>query len=127
MQHVKNAIGGNAMKMLKMHENAIKCTRMRMGKINTTFGKKQHQSHVSRIAACIHPNQWGSQLCRGPPPGAALTRIGWPLGIVCVEPKQIPIPLHFPAPEQRPWLQGFPLNVQTESFLHRPREGRTVP
>ena len=44
MQHVKNAIGGNAMKMLKMHQNAIKCTRMRMGKINTTFGKKQQQS-----------------------------------------------------------------------------------
>ena len=44
MQHVKNAIGGNAMKMLKMHQNAIKCTRMRMGKINTTFGKKQHLS-----------------------------------------------------------------------------------
>ena len=42
MQHVKNEIGGNAMKMLKMHQNAIKCTRMRMGKINTTFGKKQH-------------------------------------------------------------------------------------
>ena len=42
MQHVKNAIGGNAMKMLKMHQNALKCTRMRMGKINTTFGKKQH-------------------------------------------------------------------------------------
>ena len=30
-------------------------------------------------------------------------------------------PLHFPAPEQRPWLQIFPLNVQTESFLHRRR------
>ena len=44
MQHVKNAIGGNAMKMLKMHQNALKCTRMRMGKINTTFGKKQHLS-----------------------------------------------------------------------------------
>ena len=44
MQHVKNAIGGNAMKMLKMHQNALKCTRMRMGKINTTFGKKQQQS-----------------------------------------------------------------------------------
>ena len=29
--------------------------------------------------------------------------------------------LHFPAPEQRPWLQIFPLNVQTESFLHRRR------
>ena len=44
MQHVKNAIGGNAMKMLKMHQNALKCTRMRMGKINTTFGEKQHLS-----------------------------------------------------------------------------------
>ena len=44
MQHVKNAIGGNAMKMLKMHQNALKCTRMRMGKINTTFGKKQQLS-----------------------------------------------------------------------------------
>jgi hypothetical protein len=27
--------------------------------------------------------------------------------------------LHFPAPEQRPWLQVFPLVVQTESFLHQ--------
>ena len=53
MQHVKNAIGGNAMKMLKMHQNAIKCTRMRMGKINTTFGKKQQQSpHTSRDMIC---------------------------------------------------------------------------
>ena len=29
------------------------------------------------------------------------------------------VPLHFPAPEQRPWLQVFPLVVQTESFLHQ--------
>ena len=35
-------------------------------------------------------------------------------------------PLHFPAPEQRPWLQVSALVVQTESFLHRPREGRTA-
>ena len=42
--------------------------------------------------------------------------------------------LHFPAPEQRPWLQVFGLGVQTESFLHRrrlsPYKGRirsTVP
>ena len=34
--------------------------------------------------------------------------------------------LHFPAPEQRPWLQVSALVVQTESFLHRPREGRTA-
>ena len=55
MQHVKNAIGGNAMKMLKMHQNALKCTRMRMGKINTTFGEKQQQSHRgvrAKKAAC---------------------------------------------------------------------------
>ena len=52
MQHVKNAIGGNAMKMLKMHQNAIKCTRMRMGKINTTFGKKQQLS--PRVSALLH-------------------------------------------------------------------------
>ena len=47
MQHVKNVIEWNAMKMLKMHQNANKCTRMRMGKINTTFGKKQQQSLTS--------------------------------------------------------------------------------
>ena len=35
MQHVKNAIGGNAMKLLKMHQNAFKCLRMRMLKNNT--------------------------------------------------------------------------------------------
>ena len=50
MQHVKNAIGGNAMKMLKMHQNALKCTRMRMGKINTTFGKKQQQTRLETLA-----------------------------------------------------------------------------
>ena len=50
MQHVKNAIGGNAMTMLKMHQNALKCTRMRMGKINTTFGKKQHLSRRGAAA-----------------------------------------------------------------------------
>jgi hypothetical protein len=36
-----------------------------------------------------------------------------------VRPKYRPSPLHFPAPEQRPWLQVFPLVVQTESFLHQ--------
>ena len=41
MQHVKNAIGGNAMKLLKMHQTAFKCLRMRMLKNNTTFVKKQ--------------------------------------------------------------------------------------
>ena len=45
MQHVKNAIGGNAMKMLKMHQNALICTRMRMLKNYTTFVKKLQQSH----------------------------------------------------------------------------------
>ena len=57
MQHVKNAIGGNAMKMLKMHQNALKCTRMRMGKINTTFGKKQQQSLLltGRFVVWIYP------------------------------------------------------------------------
>ena len=46
MQHVKNAIEWNAMKMLKMHQNAKNSTIMRMGRINTTFGKKQHASRV---------------------------------------------------------------------------------
>ena len=50
MQHVKNAIGWNAMKMLKMHQNAAKCTRMRMGKNPTTFGKKTHESPTIRRA-----------------------------------------------------------------------------
>ena len=61
MQHVKNAIGGNAMKMLKMHQNALKCTRMRMGRINTTFGKKQQQSppgmHPHGIPYAQHPKR----------------------------------------------------------------------
>ena len=52
MQHVKNAIGGNAMKMLKMHQNALKCTRMRMGKNYTTFGKKLHLSPRARARFC---------------------------------------------------------------------------
>ena len=49
MQHVKNAIGGNAMKMLKMHQNALKCTRMRMGKNYTTFGKKLHETLRGKV------------------------------------------------------------------------------
>ena len=73
MQHVKNAIGGNAMKMLKMHQNALKCTRMRMGKINTTFGKKNNYPHIhmnmlydeetsrlhrQRTVTEVHPQPW---------------------------------------------------------------------
>ena len=46
MQQMKNAIGWNAMKLLKMHQNAIVCTGMRMGKNYTTFGKKLHYSHL---------------------------------------------------------------------------------
>ncbi len=46
MQQMKNAIGWNAMKLLKMHQNAFICTGMRMmGKNYTTFGKKLHLSH----------------------------------------------------------------------------------
>ena len=44
MQHAKNAIGWNAMKMLKMHQNALLCTGMRMLKNYTTFVKKLQQS-----------------------------------------------------------------------------------
>ena len=59
LQHAKNAIGWNAMKMLKMHQNALKCTRMRMGKNYTTFGKKLQQS---RCGAARHhalsANSW---------------------------------------------------------------------
>ena len=44
MQQMKNAIGWNAMKLLKMHQNAFICTGMRMGKNYTTFGKKLHLS-----------------------------------------------------------------------------------
>ena len=44
MQQMKNAIGWNAMKILKMHQNALICTGMRMGKNYTTFGKKLHLS-----------------------------------------------------------------------------------
>ena len=62
MQHVKNAIGGNAMKMLKMHQNALKCTRMRMGKINTTFGGKQHLSRFT-VSRPPHPFRLSFHLC----------------------------------------------------------------
>ena len=31
-----------------MHTDAQECTRMRMGKNNTTFGKKQHHTHKKR-------------------------------------------------------------------------------
>ena len=34
------------MKMIKMHQNAVICIRMRMLKNNTTFVKKQHLSHL---------------------------------------------------------------------------------
>jgi len=44
MQQVKNAMGWNAMKLLRMHQNALICTGMRMGKNYTTFGKKLHLS-----------------------------------------------------------------------------------
>ena len=40
MQHVKNAIGGNAMKMLQMHQNALECARMRMEKKLHHFREK---------------------------------------------------------------------------------------
>jgi hypothetical protein len=51
MQQMKNAIGWNAMKLLKMHQNAIVCTGMRMGKNYTTFGKKLHYSRPCRWVA----------------------------------------------------------------------------
>jgi hypothetical protein len=44
MQQVKNAMGWNAMKLLRMHQNALICIGMRMGKNYTTFGKKLHLS-----------------------------------------------------------------------------------
>jgi hypothetical protein len=51
MQQVKNAMGWNAMKLLRMHQNALICTGMRMGKNYTTFGKKLHLSRVARGVA----------------------------------------------------------------------------
>jgi hypothetical protein len=35
------------MKMIKMHQNAVICIRMRMLKNNTTFVKKQHLSRTA--------------------------------------------------------------------------------
>ncbi len=53
MQQVKNAMGWNAMKLLRMHQNALICTGMRMGKNYTTFGKKLHHTLVSYLGICI--------------------------------------------------------------------------
>jgi len=48
------------MKFLKMHQNALICTGMRMGKNYTTFGEKLHLS----------PRGGGTRgLTEGPPPG----------------------------------------------------------
>ena len=43
---------------MKMHTDAQECTKMRMGKNNTTFGKKQHsiRENVNRIENFIHVN-----------------------------------------------------------------------
>ena len=53
MQQVKNAMGWNAMKLLRMHQNALICTGMRMGKNYTTFGKKLHLSRLGTASMLI--------------------------------------------------------------------------